>query len=178
MARYEQAVTSGCSRERVPIERAVSRCSRAVTPAPDSGLDHQTVCPRFFSTDVWTGQHNLSAYKSGSGDLRQSGFGSWNRARIQGDEFFLSQSRRGEPLLLIQGVAAKATRALPRRGDHFFSGSTLSVTRMRWYPNCVFTGPWITPTGPLNTASLNSFTICPGLNVPRLPPLLLDGHSL
>jgi hypothetical protein len=41
----------------------------------------------------------------------------------------------------------------------------------------VFTGPWTTPTGALNTTVSNSLTIWPGPKEPRLPPSREDGAA-
>jgi hypothetical protein len=49
---------------------------------------------------------------------------------------------------------------------------------MRCDPNWVSTGPCTTPTSFSKTTRSNSFTIIPGLNVPKFPPRDADGHSL
>ena len=56
--------------------------------------------------------------------------------------------------------------------------SVLSVTRIRWWPKLVDTGPWTAPRAlsGLNTTLSNCGTICPGRKVPRLPPLACSVH--
>lgn len=49
-------------------------------------------------------------------------------------------------------------------------------TRIRWLPNWVSTGPWITPMSSPNATASNSGTISPRPKVPNDPPLLLLGH--
>ena len=52
-----------------------------------------------------------------------------------------------------------------------------SVIRIKWLPNWVWTGPWMTPTASLKTTLSNAATIWPGPKDPREPPLLALGHA-
>jgi len=71
-------------------------------------------------------------------------------------------------------IPSSAFRRSVDRG--VYSSSSRAVMRIKCEPNWVSIGPCTTSIGALNTTSLNSFTICPGLNVPRSPPFLDDGH--
>src|SRR5665647_1227292 len=54
--------------------------------------------------------------------------------------------------------------------------SFISLTRIRWYPNWVFTGPTTSPFFAPNAAFSNSGTIWPLRNQPRSPQFRPDGQ--
>jgi hypothetical protein len=62
--------------------------------------------------------------------------------------------------------------------SYFLSPSNRLVMNIKCEPNWVVMGPCTTPKGLLKTTSSNSFTIMPGLKVPKLPPRFPEGHSL